>query len=55
MEILGGLAFAKDEVIFAVPSFRQFLKNALSILPAENAEERNTVEHRVGREAEPFI
>jgi hypothetical protein len=55
MEILRGFALPKNEVVLAVSGFRQFLEDALSILPAQNPEERDVVEHRVGREAEPFI
>jgi hypothetical protein len=51
VEVLGGFAFTKDEVVFAVPAFRQFLEDALAILPAQNAEQRNSVEDIVRREA----
>jgi hypothetical protein len=54
MEILGGFAFTKDEVVLAVPGFRQFLEDALATLSAEDAEERNAVEDGVGREPGPL-
>jgi len=54
MEILGWFAFTKDEVVLAVPGFRQFLEDALATLSAQDAEERNAVEDSVGREPGPL-
>ena len=54
VEVLGGLAFAKDEVFLAVPGFGQVPEDALAILPAQYAEERHAVEHVASRKARPF-
>jgi hypothetical protein len=44
MEVLGRIALAEYEVAFAVAGFGQLIEDALTVLPAQDAEKRNAVE-----------